>query len=174
MGLRLRPFRPADEAAAIAVHEALAAEDFTFLLGWEPGMDWGTFLQLHSEQRRGVNVEDGRVPAALLAADVNGELVGRASVRFSLNEWLAERGGHIGYGVAPQARRRGYATEILRQSLVIARSEGVDSVLVCCNDDNLGSAGAIERCGGVLESLVQDPPGSDGVIPVPVRRYWIH
>ena len=62
----------------------------------------------------------------------------------------------------------GYATEILRQSLVIARSVGVDRVLVTCDDDNVGSAAVIERCGGVFESLT-DNRESD----TPKRRYWI-
>jgi len=64
-------------------------------------------------------------------------------------------------------RGRGYATEILRQSLIVARAEAVDRVLVTCDDDNAASATIIERLGGVLED-VRD--GSDGI---PKRRYWI-
>jgi predicted acetyltransferase len=40
-------------------------------------------------------------------------------------------------------------------------------VLVTCDDDNVGSATVIERCGGVFDSLVG---GFDGP---PKRRYWI-
>ena len=107
------------------------------------------------------------MPGTFLVADVAGEIVGRTSIRFTLNAFLAERGGHIGYGVLPQHRRRGYATEILRQSLIIARAAGVGRVLVTCDQDNVGSRTVIESCGGVLDSVVT----LDG--KPPVLRFWI-
>ena len=108
------------------------------------------------------------MPAAQLCADVNGEIVGRVSIRFQLNKELERFGGHIGFGVLPAYRQRGYATEILRQGLVIARGEGLTRVLIICDDDNLASARTIEKCGGVLEAVVTD---EDDVTKI--RRYWI-
>jgi predicted acetyltransferase len=67
------------------------------------------------------------------------------------------------------SRRRGYATEILRQSLTIVRAIGVDRVLVTCDDDNAGSAAAIESSGGELESVTRTAPSQ----PLK-RRYWIN
>ncbi len=147
----------------------MLAEDFSFLLGWEPTMSWSAYLEFLEDQRRGVKLSPYQVPGYQLVADVNGEIVGRASLRFELNEFLAERGGHIGYGVAPVHRRRGYATEILRQALIIIRAEGVDAVLVTCAQDNDGSSRAIECNGGVLESIA--PPMEGDAIWL--RRYWI-
>ena len=97
-----------------------------------------------------------RVRSDQLVAVVDGEIVGRVSVRFELNDYLLEHGGHVGYGVAPAHRAQGYATEILRQALVILRAEGVERVLVTCDDDNVASARVIEKNGGVLESI--SPP----------------
>jgi predicted acetyltransferase len=77
-------------------------------------------------------------------------------------------GGHIGYVVVPQFRRQGYATAILRQSLQIARTQGLTRVLVTADDDNIGSIKTIEKNGGVLESIVTGPDGA-----TPKRRYWI-
>lgn len=48
-----------------------------------------------------------------------------------------------------------------------ARDEGVDPLLVTCDDDNTASASIIERLGGILEDVRQ---GSDGIAK---RRYWI-
>jgi predicted acetyltransferase len=165
--LRLRPLAMDDEAAFLRAHEVMAAEHFTFGLGYEPGMSWPAYLDALRAQRCGVVPPEGLVPATFLVADVGGEIVGRVSIRHELNEVLTHEGGHIGYGVLPQHRRRGYATEVLLQSLVIARAEGVNKVLVTCSDHNLGSAAVIERCGGVLESIVTSRDGES------IRRYWI-
>jgi predicted acetyltransferase len=167
LGLRLRPPGPEDEAAFAAGHRAMAAEDFTFGLGYEPGQPWATYLKELEDHRHGRNLPAGHVPGTFLVAAVAQEIVGRVSVRFMLNAFLAERGGHIGYCVLPQHRRRGYATEILRQGLIIARAAGVGRVLVTCDQDNTGSRATIEACGGLLDSVVT----LDGIAPV--LRFWI-
>jgi predicted acetyltransferase len=167
MDLRLRPLRIDDERECRAAHAELLADDFSFLLDWDPQEPWAAYLERLAEWRRGIDVPADRVPATFLVADVDGALVGRVSIRHELNDFLLHVGGHIGYGVRPQHRRRGYATEILRQSLIIARAAGVEDVLVTCDEPNLASAAVIERLGGELEDVRL---GDDGVGK---RRYWI-
>lgn len=166
--LRLRPYGDRDERAARQGHEEMKKDGFTFLLGLEENMTWEDWLYVNSQHRRGLSLSPGLVPAAQLCADVNGEIVGRVSIRFQLNKELERFGGHIGFGVLPAYRQRGYATEILRQGLVIARGEGLTRVLIVCDDDNRASARTIEKCGGVLEAVVTD---EDDVTKI--RRYWI-
>lgn len=166
--LRLRPLRAGDEAAFRAGQRLMAAEGFTFGLGLKPGMSWPEYLRQLDQGRCGIGLPDGLVPATFLVADVAGEIVGRTSIRHRLNESLEREGGHIGYAVLPRYRRRGYATEILRQSLIIARAAGVDRVLVTCDDNNAGSAAVIEANSGRLDGLVQ----ACGNGPL-IRRYWI-
>ena len=166
--LRLRPFRPLDETAALAAHRSFTQDNFTFLLNYVEGEEWAGYLDRLEAFRRGADLAEDRVPDSFLAAVVGDELVGRVSVRHKLNGWLALHGGHIGYGVVASQRRRGHATEILRQALVVARSVGVDEVLLVCNASNEGSVRTIEACGGQLESVVPGPDGSE-----PQRRYWI-
>jgi predicted acetyltransferase len=169
MMLSLRAYEVDDEAAAVAIHQSMLPDGFPFLLGWDTSTSWSAFLISNEEQRQGLDPSTYRVRGVQLGAFVNGELVGRASLRFKLNEFFAERGGHVGYAVAPTQRRKGYATEILRQSLVLLRAEGVERVLVTCANDNVGSARTIEINGGVYESTVAPVPGD----PIETRRYWI-
>lgn len=168
VALRLRPYRADDEAAAFFAHEALLADEFHFLLGWVPPMTWLGFLAGLEDHRHGRNWGLEKVRAIQLVAEVNGEFVGRASIRFSLNEFLATRGGHVGYAVVPSQRRNGYASEILGQALVILRADGVEKMLVTCDEVNVGSISVIENCGGVFEYTVPARDGGTGI-----RRYWI-
>jgi predicted acetyltransferase len=165
--LRLRPFRISDEQAARAAHAELSKEDFPFLLGWDPDRPWATYVQGLGHHRRGIDLVPGWVPATFLAADLDGVLVGRVSIRHELNEFLENFGGHIGYAVCPDYRGRGVATEILRQALIIARSEGIDDILVTCDEDHVVSAHIIEQLGGALDDIRTEPDGQSK------RRYWI-
>ncbi len=168
-GLVLRPFTPGDEAAARAAQAELVADAFVFLLeDYDPAEPWATYLDRLASRSRGLDLPPDRVPADLLAADVDGVLVGRSSIRHELNDWLLQYGGHIGYGIRPGYRRRGYATAVLEQSLGRLAGLGVEQALLTCDDGNVGSATVIERCGGRLEDVVAGPEGE-----APKRRYWI-
>ena len=165
MGLQLRRVLPDDDAEFRAAHEAMRADQLPFGLYLDEYPSWSAYLAGLDALRRGA--VEGLVRQDLLVAEVDGVIVGRASLRYDLDEFLAHEGGHVGYCVLPARRRRGYATEILRQSVEIARVNGVDRILVTCDDDNVASAGVIERGGGVYESTVEGRGG------VPKRRYWI-
>lgn len=113
--LRLRPLTEDDEAEFLAAHRLLARENFSFAHGWRPGMGWSNYLAKLERTRLGVDLPADRVPATFLVADVKGAIVGRASIRHTLNDQLRHLGGHIGYAVLPDHRQRGYGTEILRR-----------------------------------------------------------
>ena len=115
----------------------------------------------------------GYVPSdVFLAVRVSdGRVVGVIDFRRPLSDFLLRYGGNIGYTVRPTERRRGYASEMLRLLLPIARAAGETRVLVTCDRDNEASRRTIVRNGGVMENEVPDDPGigSSGF----VQRYWI-
>jgi len=166
-GLRLRPLNDGDEAEALAAHAELAADDFSFLLDHDTARPWAEHVQRHRRIRCGVDLPADRVRGAFLLATTGDEVVGRVSVRFELNDWLATQGGHIGYGIRPGRRGQGYATEILRKALVVARSEGVGAALLTCDPDNEASAAVIFHNGGVEDEPHTDAAGTTK------RRSWI-
>jgi len=88
---------------------------------------------------------EGFVPSSYLVAVVSGKIVGRVSIRHELNDFLRAYGGHIGYGVVPSERRKGYATEILKLALLICRALNLEKIMIRCDCDNTGSMKVIEK-----------------------------
>lgn len=116
--------------------------------------------------------EETEVPANFVTAslflltDDSGAVLGALHIRHRLNERLLFSGGHIGYGVRPSERRKGYAETMLSLALPEAKMLGIDRALVTCDKSNTASARTILHCGGVLENEVLE----NGE---PVQRYWI-
>ena len=93
-------------------------------------------------------------------------LVGAVNIRHELNDYLLAHGGHIGDGVRPSERRKGYATRMIALALEECRKLGITRVLLVCDKDNIGSAKSIVRNGGVLENEII----RNGIVE---QRYWI-
>ena len=168
-GLTLRHAGPGDEAEVLAAYRATASDYPEFLHYYRDGMTFARYLEVLDEQERGIGLPPLHVPTTFLFAFADERVVGRASIRHFLNEILLRVNGHIGYVVVPGFRRRGYATEILRQALGVIRDRfGIERALVTCDDDNVGSIRTIEKNGGVLENVLYD-----AARPKPKRRYWI-
>lgn len=167
--LTLRRLALADEAAVTAAVAEFAAEGGHWSYRYRGDLPWPEYVALVHGWEDGTDLPEDFVAHAELVAEADGQVVGRASIRWELDEFLRTLGGHIGYAVRPAFRRQGHATEILRQSVEILRARGIRRVLVTCDDDNLASAKVIEANGGVLEGVV---PHVDAGEP-PRRRYWI-
>lgn len=147
-----------------ALHAQIAPEGFHFLL-FEG--TWDDNLAAIRREAEGTDLPAGRVRADYLVAVAGGVQVGRVSIRYELNKFLHHEGGHIGYAVGPEFRGRGYATEMLRQSLGRLTAAGVSRALVIHNDGNTASSAVIRACGGELEDVRR---GRDGLLK---HRYWI-
>lgn len=92
--------------------------------------------------------------------------VGAVDIRHRLNDLLLLTGGHIGDGIRPSERRKGYATRMIGMALEECRKLGIPRVLMTCEKTNIGSAKSILNNGGILEDEVL----VDGKLE---QRYWI-
>ena len=101
--------------------------------------------------------------------DENNRLIGAASLRHYLTVKGFNTWGHIGYGVRPAERRKGYATQILRLVLDEARNRKIYNILIGSYKSNIGSCKVIEKCGGILENTVTEWDNNGELI----NRYWI-
>jgi predicted acetyltransferase/ribosomal protein S18 acetylase RimI-like enzyme len=148
-------------------------EDFPFLHYFESlaNSSFDQYIEILPKLSDLTLLPQGHVPCTFLFAfNESNEVVGRVSMRHELNEYLSKVGGHIGYGVTPSQRKKGYATEILSESLKYVRKHlpHLREVLLTCDDDNIGSIKTIEKNKGKLTNIYRSTE-----LRVPKRQYWI-
>lgn len=112
---------------------------------------------------------EGLVPDSVffLLDEARDRLLGAVNIRHYLNDSLLKEGGHIGDGIRPSERRKGYATEMIRLALIECKKLGIDKVMMTCDKENIASAKSIIKNGGILENEFVN---SDGKVE---QRYWI-
>lgn len=98
------------------------------------------------------------------------KLIGMINIRHHLSPKMLVHGGHIGYGIRPTERRKGYNKINLYLGLLKALEEfNLDKVMLDCDVKNLGSDKTIQALGGVLERT--DIDDYDGAL---TNVYWIN
>ena len=129
--------------------------------------DW---LAFNERNKSWGTVRAGWVPGETFfgVRESDGRIVGMVNLRYALSDFLLRVGGHVGYSVRPDERRKHYASDMLRQALAILNKKGIERVLVTCNEDNIASAGVIQKNGGVYENSEWDDEDQRMT-----QRYWI-
>ncbi|WP_299887179.1 GNAT family N-acetyltransferase [uncultured Lacinutrix sp.] len=104
-----------------------------------------------TNEKHETNPENGFVchTTFWLVNDTN-EIIGTSNIRHKLNENLLIENGHIGYGIRPTFRGKGYATKILALSLEKAKELGLKKALLTCDKLNIASKKVILKNGGTL------------------------
>lgn len=103
----------------------------------------------------------------LLIRENDNKVVGTINLRWDLNETMLQFGGHIGYGIRPTERRKGYNKINLYLGMIEAKKVGLEKVMLTCDVDNLGSDKTLKALGGKLERTEINP--SNGKL---TNVYW--
>ena len=128
--------------------------------------DFSSYLDFFKQSES--NPKPGLVPATTyFALDIKrNRIVGAICIRHYLTEALLNSGGHIGDGIRPSERRKGYATEMIGLALEKCKEMNIDKVMMSCRKNNIGSKKSIMNNGGVYDIDLKE----DEEI---LERYWI-
>lgn len=102
-------------------------------------------------QSKGINLPEGYVPGTYYFLWDDEEIVGLFKLRHCLNEFLASGPGHIGYGILPKYRGKGYATKGL--ALAIEECRKIipeDEIYLSVHKDNPSSLKVQEKNGAYI------------------------
>jgi predicted acetyltransferase len=167
--LKLRELQEADQAEFLAAAHEFDQEDLEqeFAVEYHRANGFKDYVRLLNCWSKGTKLPDNFVASTYLVAVVENKIVGRVSIRHELNDFLFRIGGHIGYAVIPSERGKGYATEILKQGLDVARKLDLTKVLITTDLDNFASQKVILKNSGKLEIAQKD------LFPEDKLRYWI-
>ena len=113
--------------------------------------DYDEWLKIMTQNMSPETVSpDWVVTDTFFAIDENEKIVGIIDLRHTLNDFLKDF-GNCGYSVRPSERKKGHATEMLRQLLVIAKEIGMNELHLSVEKTNEASVKTIRKNGGVYE-----------------------
>jgi predicted acetyltransferase len=143
--------------------------------------DYDTWLkQLADNSDKSTVNKDWVVASTFLAIRKSDrKLIGMIDIRHELNDFLQSYGGHIGLGIRPSERSKGYASIITMEALKFCKKIGLRKVMLACYKDNLPSNRTIEKCGGILEreyplsEITNFPPMAENQKDKVVQVFWI-
>lgn len=116
--------------------------------------EFRTWLVGQAKSAEMTQIVDGwKVPQSTYWLYVDDCPVGMGKIRHFLTDKLREEGGHIGYAIAPNARKRGYGKILLRELLKEARRLGIDRALITVYNDNAASIRVALANGGRIEKV---------------------
>src|SRR5271157_3611259 len=109
----------------IAEWQASGEKMIPWVLNEDPS-DFDRMIAKLENQSQGIGLKEGLVPATTYWLVRNdGKIFGAVNIRHYLNEFLERSGGHVGMGIRPSERRKGYGAAMLRLALQITRDMGI-------------------------------------------------
>ena len=113
--------------------------------------NYDEWIQKLDEDRSRI-VSEEKVPAEtyFLVKTNASKIIGMINIRLELNERLRNSSGHIGYGIRPTERLKGYNKINLYLALLECQKRDIKEVMLSCDKSNLGSAKSILSLSGKL------------------------
>ena len=137
-----------------------AAMDFLFEVGHHIG---GKEVDLVLARQVPADPTRGWQPAYEWQIVTTGDnvAVGELRVRLGYTNDLVFHAGHLGYGIVPDYRGRGYAAKACELTEAVFRAHGMDVVWITCSPQNVASSRTLERLGCEYVATVDLPEHLD-------------
>lgn len=91
------------------------------------------------------------VPTSSFLLIKDNQIIGHIFIHHMIDlDLLRSYEGHIGYGIRPVMRNKGYGTKMLGMALEKCRDLALKEVFISCDRENIASAKVIENNGGIL------------------------
>jgi predicted acetyltransferase len=115
--------------------------------------------------RRG-SLRGPQLPSRHFVAVEQGKVLGVINLRFELNTFLRDQGGHIGFSVHPAHRNKGVASFMLQELTKRLPNYGLSRALITADKSNVASQKVMNKCGAhFVDDFFEGP--------VHVVRGWV-
>ena len=134
---------------------------------YKPSFD--DFLTHLNKCRSSTGLAENVVPnTTLILRDDAGRIYGGVTIRHYLNAHLNNYGGHIGMGIRPSERGKGYELHMFRLAVIRARELGISKLLITYEKDNLIMDEIMCAVGALYDSTVYSES-----VEKEIDRYWL-
>ena len=122
----------------------------------------GWLEKLEEDYNRVTNEEKVPTRTFFFVRENDNKIVGMINIRLDLNEEYKNKYGHIGYGIRPTERGKGYNKINLYLGLKVCYKHGINEILMSADIDNPASWRTIESVTGkrIIESGDNENPNS--------------
>ena len=135
-------------------------EEFTFL---DPGCLIDGDLELVLVKTSPADAERELVPEykfEMVLVDTR-KGIGTIGLRIGNVDKIKKYGGHIAYAVQPEHRGHRYAARSCKLLFPFAKRNGLQTIWITCNPDNIASRRTCEIAGGTFVDIVDLPEDND-------------
>lgn len=130
-------------------------ERYPFPLDFEYA-DFLGLLKKLDNYAKGIAIPNDAVPSTTYWLMQNDEIIGVTNLRHFLNQQITFCGGHIGLGIRPSYRGKGFGHILMEKSIHQLNAMGVEAIHIHCYKENLASSAIIIANGGELKSEFSD------------------